>query len=49
MRQVERCCFRKSPRKELLFLMIALGQQHSLAQTIETAAASGMELGNGKN
>jgi hypothetical protein len=22
MRQVERCCFRNSPRKELLFLMI---------------------------
>jgi len=26
-----------------------LDEQHSLAQPIETAAASGMELGNGKN
>jgi len=49
MRQVERCCFRKSPRKELLFLMIHVGQQDSLAQIIDTAAASGVEFGNGKN
>jgi hypothetical protein len=49
MRQVERCCFRKSPRKELLFLMIHGGQQDSLAQTIETAAASGVEFSNGEN
>ena len=49
MRQVERCCFRKSLRKELLFLMIHVGQQDSLIQIIETAAASGVELGNGKN
>jgi len=49
MRQVERCCFRKSPRKELLFLMIHVGQQYSLTQIIDAAAASGMELGNGKN
>jgi hypothetical protein len=49
MRQVERCCFRKSPRKELLFLMIHVGQQDSLTQIIDTAAASGMELDNGKN
>jgi hypothetical protein len=49
MRQVERCCFRKSPRKDLLFLIIHVGQQNSLTQTIETAAASGVEFGNGKN
>jgi len=49
MRQVERCCFSKSPRKGLLFLMIHVGQQDSLTQTIETAAASGVEFGNGEN
>jgi len=49
MRQLERCCFRKSPRNELLFLMIHVGQQDSLAQNIDTAAASGGEFGNGKN
>jgi hypothetical protein len=49
MRQVERYCFRKSPRKELLFLMIHVGQQDSLTQIIDTAAASGVEFGNGKN
>ena len=49
MRQVERCCFRKSPRKELLFPMIHVGQQDSLTQIIDTAAVSGVEFGNGKN
>jgi hypothetical protein len=49
MRRVERCCFRKSPRKELLFLMIHVGQQDSLTQIIGTAAASGVEFNNGKN
>ena len=49
MRQVERRCFRKSPRKELLLLIIHVGQQDSLAQIIETAAASGVEFSNGKN
>jgi len=49
MRQVERGCFRKSPRKELLFLMIHVGQQDSLTQIIDTAAASGVEFDNGKN
>ena len=49
MRQVERCCFRKSPRKELLFLMIHVGQQDSLTETIEAALTSGGEFGNGKN
>ena len=49
MRQVERCCIRKNPRKELLFLMIHVGQQDSLTQIIDTAAASGVEFGNGKN
>jgi len=48
MRQVERCCFRKSPRKEL-FPMIHIGQQDSLTQIIDTAAVSGVEFGNGKN
>ena len=49
MRQVERCCFRKSPRKELLSLMIDVSQQDSLTQIIDTAAASGVEFNNGKN
>jgi len=49
MQVAERCCFRKSPRKELLFLMIHVGQQDSLTQIIDTAAASGVEFGNGKN
>jgi hypothetical protein len=39
MRQVERCCFSKSPRKELLFLMIHVGQQDSLTQFINAASA----------
>ena len=49
MRQVERCCCRKSPRKELLFLMIHVSQQDSLTQIIDTAAASGVEFSNGEN
>ena len=49
MRQVERCCFTKSARKELLFLMIHVGQQDSLTQIIDTALTSGGESGNGKN
>jgi hypothetical protein len=50
MRQVERCCFiTKSARKELLCLMIHVGQQDSLTQIIDTAATSGVEFGNGKN
>ena len=47
MRQVERCCFRKSPRKELLFLMIPVGQQDSLTKTTE--AAFRVEFSNGEN
>ena len=49
MQQVERCCFRESRRKDLLLLILKVGQQDSLAQTIDTAAASGVEFGNGKN
>ena len=49
MLQVKRCCFRKSRRKDLLLLIIHVGQRDSLAQTIETSAASGVEFGNGKN
>ena len=49
MRRVELCCFRKSPRKELLFLMIHVGQQDSLTQIIDAAAASGVEFDNGKH
>jgi hypothetical protein len=49
MRQVERCCFRKRLPDDSLFLIIHVGQQDSLTQIIDTAAASGVEFGNGKN
>jgi hypothetical protein len=32
-----------------LLLILEVGQHDSLPQTIETAAASGVEFGNGKN
>jgi len=45
MRQVERCCFRKIPRKELLFLMIHVGQQDSLTQIIDACLDGRAPLG----
>jgi hypothetical protein len=49
MPQVERCCFRKRPPDDSLFLIIHVGQQDSLTETIEAALTSGGEFGNGKN
>jgi hypothetical protein len=49
MQQVERCCSRKNRRNDLLLLIIHVGQQDSVAQTMETGAASGEEFGNGKS
>jgi hypothetical protein len=37
------------PQSDLLLLILQVGKQDSLAQTIETAAASGEEFVNGKN
>ena len=49
MPQAERYCFRKSPPDDSLFLIIHVGQQDSLTQIIDAAAASGVEFDNGKH
>jgi len=49
MPEAERCCFKKRPPDDSLFLIIHVGQQDSLTETIEAALTSGGEFGNGKN
>jgi hypothetical protein len=49
MPQAERYCFRKSPPDDSLFLIIHVGQQDSLTETIEAALTSGVEFSNGEN